>query len=1307
VYIAALCPYCRSAYQVQATLRGQPVRCPNAACRKIFTVPVEIPSPPTPAARPQPPRPSPPPGNGQRSGSVGDLVPMLPAESASAPSQPASGSQHVSEVVPVVPAEPAPPSTTSRPAEGDWWQAAPSVRKPASPKSEQPAAAAPSSPPSPPASDAPWWGAAPPPVRTPRTPSEPPAPAQPTRRPRAAPKASAETQPIPVLPAEQSSQPRDLPPGVWEPPPVRRGAGKESVTTLPETATAAETTTAHRPRLGKRGAVLLILGLFVLTFGVLGGVGLWVWSKYHRSEDDRFAEARADYEQGAYGSAANKFDELARKFPDSPRAKEYRFMADWCAVCGPAADPDAPIAPAAEKLEHFVSEHKKDPFMSEYASDGGRLTVKATRRFAERNASPVNDEPLKTAETIERLQGTLAALTREALSNEENKQIQSDLAQVRQGVQRWRKRNSVMVELDQRANETPMDALRRARSLLAQWEHELPGISADPEAKEKLERLYKKHFDSVVYQPGKADDQGAKAPPQRDGGDDDRTVLFAPFTASPGSAPQGDPIVLALARGVLYALKRGNGELKWGMRVGIDTTVLPLRVRLPGRELLLVVSADTNTLMALNDNGDTLWEYSVGKPVLGRPIIIGPRAYLGAYDGTIHEIELARGQLLGRWSLGQRLTCGGTRESDESTLIYYPADDSCIYVLDVNPRSRRCVTILYDGHPSGSLRSEPIVVPPSEAEAMPGYLILNEASGLDAMRPRVFELPLQDRHAAPLTLEPPPRLAGWTWFEPGHDPEKLAFLSDAGILGLFGIRQPGNRDQPLFPLLEPKGLDLSPFLQTDRALPRERGRAQVVHVQGDDLWVLAHGRLQQVRIGWKTAMGPQASPGWKKPLTLGSPLHEAQRIEDRNTGESTFYLVTQSLEQQTCLASAVDEHGRIIWQRQLGMVCRGEPLTLTPPQGGPPMLLVLDQGGGLFALEPPPPNKTRVNWHYLKGALDDNPRVPPRLLLSADGHSAYEVAAPGDGKWLVVRQIEWANGERQLRVKERKMSLLIPGGKSVISLAGTPAVVGAQLIVPLMDGNIARLALPLNDDPKLKTGPSWRQGLAPQTASCNVLALDSDRFLASVDGRRLLVWEWPAGNEVFHALPQRGETVLDNLLAAPPVLLPAKDQQPPRVIAADSAGWLHLFEVTPDGALRPKLEWDRELPGRLTAGPFVYPLANGGWRLGCVLDQNRLVWIDPDKRDPQSLWTYPTGGDAIIGEPKMIQDLLVVALSSGRYVGLDPSSGRPCGDGYELRTSAAPASAPAPFGPGGMLAPLSDGTALRLDVEQLRKSAKK
>ncbi len=1318
MHITALCPFCRSAYQVQATLRGQLVRCPNAACRKIFTVPKDVPPPEPPAATP-PPRPHG--GGGQLSGTVGDLVPILPSEQAAPSVEPSGTGKHVSEVLPVAPVA---PETTGQPIEGDWWQAAPPPRSQPGIGSEKQAPAARSPAITPPATVAPWWQNAPP-VRAPQRSAEKSAPAAPTqqirplerpaaetqRRPagqeataptqplRPLERPAAETQQMPALTPEKSDQPRELPPGVWQPPPVRRGPADETQDTQPQQATEASET--HQPPVSMRRVKLLITGLLVLVVCAFGIGGTWAWMTWVHNEERLSGEARELHSQGSFSNAAEKYGELLKKFPNSEHRDEWRFMADWSTVSSMANDPDADVPAAVAQFEEFVKDHKKDPLMIEHAHDAGQRLIKLTKTFASRNANPADEKPLKDAERIEQLRRLVAGLDG-ALSKADSEQIDAELGQVRKAVEIARKRREVLAQIRRQKGETWMDAIKRSESVVASMERELPGIGQ--EAQGAIAKLYDAHLESVVYKPNK----GAVAPPPEQAEDDAETLWFASLlpTAAPGQAKSNDPVVLALVRGVLYALKKSNGELKWAKRVGPDTTVLPIRVpqTASSPELFLVLSADTQTLSALPVDGkeDALWEYHVGQPVLGRPVIIDQRAYLADYSGRVHEIELSRGQLLGRWFLGQPLTRGGTREGDTSR-IYFPADDSCIYVLDVDPdpTKRRCVNILYDRHPSGSLRSEPVIIAPSEGENSPSYLILNQTNGLDSMQLKVFELPLQDRHAAPVTLEPPPRMPGWTWFEPKEDGEKLAVLSDAGNLGLFGIQQMGNKDQALFPLLQQGGLDLSPFLPSKLARSRERGRAQVIHMQGDDLWVLAHGQLQQIHLGWKEETGPQAKPGWKEPLKLGSPLHEAQRLEDRNTGSSTFYLVTQALEQPTCLASAVDEEGKVLWQRQLGLVCQGEPLVLTPPGGGSPLLLALDQGGGLFVLDPLQPKLPRALSEA--PALAENPRVPPRLLLAPDGRSAYEVAAPGDGQWLIVRHIEWSGDRRELEVKPYQISLLSSADDSILTPAGPPIVVGPHLLMPMTDGNFVRVSL---KEGKLLPGDRWRVSRAPTTTSCSMLALGGDRFLATDGSRGISVWEWPSDKDIYRPLPKEGEPglQLEHLVAAPPVLVPAVSDQQPGVAVADSSGVLRLYILQPDGSLKAHENFWK-LPGDLTAGPFVQSEPKGGWRIGCVLDGRRLLWLDPQKKDP--LWTYPTDGSAIIGHPQRIGDMLVAALQSGRYVGIDPNTGEPTGRGYKLRTSAAPVATPVPFGPGRMFTSLTDGTALLISLDRLREPAKK
>jgi hypothetical protein len=84
------------------------------------------------------------------------------------------------------------------------------------------------------------------------------------------------------------------------------------------------------------------------------------------------------------------------------------------------------------------------------------------------------------------------------------------------------------------------------------------------------------------------------------------------------------------------------------------------------------------------------------------------------------------------------------------------------------------------------------------------------------------------------------------------------------------------------------------------------------------------------------------------------------------------------------------------------------------------------------------------------------------------------------------------------------------------------------------------------------------------------------------------------------------------------------------------------------------------------------------------------------------VWKYDVAGEGIVGQPQLVDGLVVVADVAGHFVALNPANGEPVGPGYTLRASVAPAATPAPFGEGRALVPLTDGTFFILYLDKLR-----
>ena len=66
--------------------------------------------------------------------------------------------------------------------------------------------------------------------------------------------------------------------------------------------------------------------------------------------------------------------------------------------------------------------------------------------------------------------------------------------------------------------------------------------------------------------------------------------------------------------------------------------------------------------------------------------------------------------------------------------------------------------------------------------------------------------------------------------------------------------------------------------------------------------------------------------------------------------------------------------------------------------------------------------------------------------------------------------------------------------------------------------------------------------------------------------------------------------------------------------------------------------------------------------------------------------------------------MLVLANLSGRFIGLNPRTGKPHGATYILKAKAAPDATPVAYGRDEAFVPLTDGTVFILSLRRLREA---
>lgn len=945
--ITVYCPECQREYHLKPAMRGQLTRCTNPACRQVFEVREAEGTAPA-GGDPEAQRDEPPAerfgfhGSSQ-TGSVGELVPILPAEEVGEPSEPAEPPASASTAAPWR----QPPPVRQRPA-----KSAPGTRR-APPETPRPAPVELA----PPA--APSWETAPPPVRhSTLAPAAPPAPAHPDAPPAPAPT----SEPPPAQPLDAS------------PPP----APVNQEETPPAPMTGAMIAAARRRR--ARRIMMALVGLMIVAAASVIGLVLQSWA---HSEEERYQAALGEFEQANYAKSAESFQRLAQDFPESPHGKEYRFFEEYSRSLQPAHELGADPRAALQGVLQFLDAHPSDPLLEAHRPPAGAALAKVAEDLAAEAGQALKAPDLERAE--QGLQEARRAQAEARKYGADEAKVAEAIGKVRDDIARVERRRDLLQRLTA-LQPTPED-IHRGEQMARE-----AGFAEDPEVKSVLSGLRQKVLAKIGYTPadvtlGRRSGQAAPG-----------LVVVTPVGKATPSQGTGEGVVFAIARGVLYALAAGDGSLLWVTRVGIDSTTLPVRV--PATEttpaLALVISAEPPAVSARNLlTGEERWHFPIPAPCLGRPVVVDGRAFVPTVAGRIYDIDVPGDQLRGWYEVGSRLTVGGAHP-DGSPLLYFPADSLQVYVLDIS--QKKCVDILQTGHAAGSLRAEPIVAgmdagsPAAAGEpARRGYLILNEADGLGGTRLRAFTLGAGP--GAPPAAATELAVRGWSWFPPCCDGEKLALATDTGAFGLFGINQARNDDPPLFRFL-PEDVTLAVG-----GAGRPQGRAQVVHAGENDFWLLVRGELSHWHLGLDRPHGLRLAAGWKLAEPLGWPLHAGQVDQ----GCDNLIVVTRALEGSTCLATAVAaQAGRVQWQRRLGTVADADPLMVD----GRVLTQDREGGLFLFDPAQDSPGKDqewRSAGRLLAPPVTDAGGGPAFLLPGADDRSAVSIVSAANGTRLEVR----------------------------------------------------------------------------------------------------------------------------------------------------------------------------------------------------------------------------------------------------------------------------------------------------------------
>ncbi len=611
---------------------------------------------------------------------------------------------------------------------------------------------------------------------------------------------------------------------------------------------------ARRP--GERDAVRspMVTALLFVAFLLAIAAGGFYLMIGRQTAQFAYDEAKTNRDEGKFAQAIQLYTKFLSDFPTHRLAEQARIELSFSQIDRALSGAGSDVNKALQAVEDFVTQHRQRddyrdwfPQLAIYSS---RISIAAYRQAGRQH----NPELLETGDQAQQLFARFKAS--DGSDDGKAREIEKASTIARAELLEFDVQKQTLAKMDQALKQNDVSlVLKSYREAVVRYPH----FSRKKEFISRIKKTLQAEQQKVTSKLFTGDEQSSNVVQEKEKFLFEKNSLLVDRRSSRFDIQSDGDVVWFLVDGIVYAVDRMLGEVRWQKRMGNSVPFEPIDVNAKFESWLIPTRSGTAVCLLKQEDGTILWEHDLHSLITSRPVIIGGMLYILTKDRRLHAVERETGKRIGEITFPRNISAPICSLGDELLCV---GEEDVFYFID--RQTLECSTVRYYGHASQTIKQPP--------QLIADQLVVLENDRLQNGRMQTVRYKKDDWKIETLQTN---RLTGLAADAPVIWGDRLFLKTDRAVISAWRLS-----DAPGKPLLSritnapiPFSPDVKIFMQPvegdrlliageslreltlltnafeQQALPVELGRAtQSIQMYGTNLSVAGESNPQQGRV---------------------------------------------------------------------------------------------------------------------------------------------------------------------------------------------------------------------------------------------------------------------------------------------------------------------------------------------------------------------------------------------------------------------------------------------------------------------------